>query len=399
MSDLSRGSDNDIRIPRNIVRGAYTLIVIAGVLTLLYLARHALAPYLLALLGIYLLLPIVRKVESWLPTDGRWSSIRRPVAVFSTLLVALSAFVILLGILITPIVNQTIDLIENLDEHWESLRSEQSRYMAWYEQNIPLHIQERIETYIPQLGDAVLPQASGALGWLIGATGGLLSAAIALIAGPLFVIYYLLHEPKTEKNVRRALPRGWADDALAIFRIVDRIMGSYTRGVLVVSVIVGCITGLGYWIVGIDLWLPLAFIAFAGEIVPIAGPWIAFFISFPVILATQPELAIPAGILFLIVQALEGWILAPRVEGRAVQFTPAGSLLLLSIGGAIAGAVGVIFALPAAAVLRALILYGSHRINGLGPNDSLAELPVFQDDEKHEGEDVPSVESDEAEES
>ena len=61
--------------------------------------------------------------------------------------------------------------------------------------------------------------------------------------------------------------------------IFNRIFGSYSRGVIFEAVLVGFITGFGYWVIGVDLWAALGVIAFAGEIVPILGPWIAFLIS------------------------------------------------------------------------------------------------------------------------
>jgi predicted PurR-regulated permease PerM len=143
---------------------------------------------------------------------------------------------------------------------------------------------------------------------------------------------------------------------------------------MVEAVIVGIITGFGYWVIGVDLFLPLGFIAFAGEIVPILGPWIAYFISFPVVLATQPELAIPAVVLFGVIQALEGWFLAPRIQGQAVEFSASFTLLILAIGGAVAGGLGVVIALPVAALVRALIVYVMRRLRGLAPVEAAVGL-------------------------
>lgn len=50
---------------------------------------------------------------------------------------------------------------------------------------------------------------------------------------------------------------------------------------------------------------------------------------------------------------------------------------MLSIGGALAGSLGVVFALPAAAIVRALIVYGAHRFEGRSPGDALSLVPIF----------------------
>ena len=355
----------------------YAFVIVAALLIVFYLARGALASYLLAFLGIYFLLPIVRLIERRLPQIDAWTRFRRPLAVLVTMVGTLVVLAIVLSVLIKPVVDQTVDLFNNLDSYWASLREEYPSIVRWYEDNIPQELRTRIETTVRNLGADVVPGVTRFLAWLVGATGSLISALIALIAVPLFIVYYLLEEPRTLRNVRRELPGRWIDDAISMFHIVDRIMGSYTRGVILMALIVGTITGFGYWLIGVDLWLPLGFIAFAGEIVPIIGPWIAFGISFPVVLATEPELAIPAVILFAVVQALEGWFLAPKIEGGAVRFTSAGTLFLLSIGGALAGSLGVVFALPFAAIVRALIVYGAHRFDGHSPSVALSLVPIF----------------------
>ena len=137
---------------------------------------------------------------------------------------------------------------------------------------------------------------------------------LAIIAVPLFVIYCLIAS-RDRRQVRGQFPRAWAGDALALVHIFSRVFGSYTRGVIVESIIVGVISALGYYLIGIQVWLPLGVIALIGEIVPIIGPWIAFFISLLVILATQPDKTLLALGLFVVIQILEGLVLAPRIQG------------------------------------------------------------------------------------
>ena len=182
--------------------------------------------------------------------------------------------------------------------------------------------------------------------------------------------------PKITRQVRGEFPRAWAGDALALVRIFSRVFGSYTRGVIVESIIVGVITGLGYYLIGVQVWLPLGVIALIGEIVPIIGPWIAFFISLPVILATQPDKTVLALGLFVVIQILEGLFLAPRIQGGSVNLTPAATLIALAIGGVIGGPLGVILALPAVALMREIALYTSYRAGGLSPAEAMSRLPL-----------------------
>jgi predicted PurR-regulated permease PerM len=178
------------------------------------------------------------------------------------------------------------------------------------------------------------------------------------------------------RQVRGEFPRARAGDALALVRIFSRVFGSYTRGVFIESIIVGVIAGLGYYLIGVQVWLQLGVIALIGEIVPIIGPWIALLISLPVILATQPDKTVLALGLFVVIQILEGLFLAPRIQGGSVNLTPVASLIALAIGGAIGGPLGVILALPAVALMREIALYTSYRAEGLSPAEAMSRLPL-----------------------
>ena len=101
------------RIARPDIRDVYALVVVAGLLVVLYLARGTLAPYLLAFLGVYILLPVVQAVERRLSEPDGWTRFRRPLAVLVAVVGALVALGIVLTVLIRPVVGQTTELFND----------------------------------------------------------------------------------------------------------------------------------------------------------------------------------------------------------------------------------------------------------------------------------------------
>jgi predicted PurR-regulated permease PerM len=368
----------------NVVRTRRAAQVVLGVLfviglaLVLYWGREALPPFMLGLLVAYMLLPVVRRLERLLSRRGIWPQLRRPIAAIVVFLLALLIAGLLLRSLAEPVVDQTVFILDSLEEPWEEALANAGIVRSWYVESVPPIAQGWLDDAFATLGQAVLSVGASGGAWLIGFTGNALSAVVAFIAAPLFVVYLLIDEQRITRDSREQFPRAWAGDALALVHIFNRVVGSYTRGVITESIIVGVITGLGYFLIGVQVWLPLGVIALVGEIVPIIGPWIAFFISLPVILATQPDRAIAALGLFVVIQLLEGWFLAPRIQGGSVHFTSLATLLLLALGGAIGGALGVILALPAAALLRDIAFYCSYRAGGLSPAAALTRLPSFR---------------------
>ncbi len=358
------------------------VLFILGNLGLLYWGREALPPFLIGLIIAYMLLPPVRRLERELPHGGIWQTARRPVA--ALIVVALTVVVVffLLRELAQPVIEQTGQILSSLDDLWQEAQTNAPIIRDWYEQSVPENARGWVDDTFQTVGQALFSFGGNIGRWLVRFTSNALGSIFAFIAAPLFVIYFLIDEPGMTRQIRRQFPRSWAGDTLALLRIFNRIVGSYTRGVIIESIIVGIITGLGYFLIGVDVWLPLGVIALVGEIVPIIGPWIAFFISLPVILATQPEKTILALGLFIVIQVLEGWFLAPRIQGGSVHFTSSATLLILAVGGAVAGPMGVILALPAAALLRDVSFYVSYRAGGLSPAAAMGQLPSFQRSER-----------------
>jgi predicted PurR-regulated permease PerM len=359
---------------------AVTIVVVVGVLVVLLLARNVLGPYIMGLLLAYVLLPVVRWLETQVARIGPIARFARPIAVLSASILTLAGIAIVIAVMLEPIIDQVRHLLLEYETYWETIKTEQDGFRKVYLELVPTEAQEWIDANMGKVGSAIMSGSSGLLQWLFLTSGSIASALVAFFAVPLFMVYYLLDERHTVANIRSRLPAIWAEDLVASFQTMDRILGSYTRGVVVESVIVGIITGLGYWIVGIHLALPLGIIAFAGEIVPIIGPWLAFAISFPVVLATQSDKAIWAAAVFLVVQVIEGWVLAPRIRARSVDFSATGTLILIAIGGAIAGSIGIVFVLPAAAILRALAIYAYFRTHGHNPETALGMTPMFAGD-------------------
>jgi predicted PurR-regulated permease PerM len=355
--------------PRHLV----TIVLVLIVLLILYLSRGKLGPYLLAITLSYLLLPVVRSIEARLPASGRWATARRPLATMLSVVIVVIAVVALGAFIAQPVIDDIDEIANNFPEYWTQLTTD-SRVSEWYEDLVPGEAQAWIDENFSNLGQTLLTYASTLLNYLFSATGSIIEAVLAFIIVPVFMIYVLIDRPSAGRQIRKLMPERWVDDTLAVATVADGILAAYTRGVIISSVVVGAITAAGYWAVGIDLWLALGVIAFLGEIVPILGPWIAFVVSFPVVLVTQPDKAIWMLLVFGVIQALEGWFISPKIQSSSIEFPPVIVLLALAIGGEVAGAVGVVLAIPAAAILRAWSVYVLRRVDGLRPEAATAGL-------------------------
>lgn len=125
------------------------------------------------------------------------------------------------------------------------------------------------------------------------------------------------------------------------------IMGGYVRGVALIALVDALAIGLGLWLLGVPLALPLAVTVFIGAFIPVVGATVAGILAVLISLVTGgPGTAIIAAILIVVVQQLEGNLLYPLIMGQTVKLHPLVILLAITAGVLLAGIFGAIIAVP-----------------------------------------------------
>jgi len=192
---------------------------------------------------------------------------------------------------------------------------------------------------------------SGVGRFMMSVGGGIADALLVIVGGIYLAAQPRLYRagllklfpPGSRSKVEQAL-----DDSWTALRL-------WLAGRLVSMLFIGLLTALGLWILGIPGWLALGVIAFILEFVPFVGPILAAVPAILLALALDPVTALWVAALYLGIQQLEGNVIEPIVQQRAVDLPPA--LLLFSIvaGGFVFGPPGVIFAAPLTVVLFVMV--------------------------------------------
>jgi len=193
-------------------------------------------------------------------------------------------------------------------------------------------------------GTSVLNVAWGVVGGIAGALGGLL---IAIVAG----VYLAAQPGRYIDGFVRLFPRAGQvrlRPALATLGVALRL---WLVGQLVAMALIGILAGAGLWLIGIPSALALGLIAGLLEFVPVVGPIAS---AVPAILLAMlvgwEESLMVAG-LYLAIQQVEGYIITPLVQQRAVDLPPAFMLFSLIALGTVLGIPGVLLAAPLTVVL------------------------------------------------
>jgi predicted PurR-regulated permease PerM len=181
--------------------------------------------------------------------------------------------------------------------------------------------------------------------------GLFLGLAVILLA-----FYWTLDGQRAVRYLVLLVPQNQREDIRTIYDEIELKVGNYIRGLFLVSLIVGGMALVSYWIIGLPYALSLALIAGVFEAIPIIGPALGAIPAIAIALSTGDN-SIVLGVIIavLIIQAVENYILGPRILGHSVGVNPIVTLLALVTFTSLLGFAGALLAIPLAAVFQIVI--------------------------------------------
>lgn len=182
-------------------------------------------------------------------------------------------------------------------------------------------------------------------------TGRAISAFMILV-----ISFYLLVEKRALRSSFNAiLPRKYRRFSDNFLSSAQKEIGAWARGMMLLCLLVGLLTYLGLVILRVKFAVVLAIIAGFTELIPWVGPWLGAIPAVAIALTQSPTLALLVIILYLIVQQVENNFFVPHIMHKAVGLNPLAVVIVLLIGGKLAGPIGMILAVPAATVVMILV--------------------------------------------
>lgn len=350
------------------VRAVVFLALIYYAYRFIDLISHVLTLAIIAYVIAYLANPLLK----WLVRRR----IRRGVGVLLVVLLIFGA-VALASTLLVTVAGQFANLLGQLPELARSATAWVNGLLERY-QNVPFveSLQEQLSRFTENsaatLSQSALPFVQRLLSQGGVVFGSLLSFASFLgeaVAVLIISIYMMADYDRIGLSLLRTFPRKWQPFVLQLSQNVERAVGGYLRGQLLIAAAVGTLIGLGLAIFGIPSALAIGFLAGVTNIVPYLG----------VIIAVTPALllALPLGIwkavaviaVFVAANQIEGNFLSPYILGRTTDLHPVTVVLAILGGLALFGIVGALLAVPLAALGKLLLqeYYYPSRLYKEGP--------------------------------
>ena len=182
-----------------------------------------------------------------------------------------------------------------------------------------------------------------------------LSLVIDIVLVVVLSIYLLVDGARFGSWLRTNAPVKQRSGVVFLITSVQTVVGGYIRGQLILSTLIGLVVGLGMLALHVPYAILLGLLAFTLEFIPTVGTLTSGVVCI-VVAATQSWLlALVVLAYFVLIHVLEGYIVAPRVLGKAVGLHPAISIIALVAGADLFGLWGAIFAAPLAGLLQVLL--------------------------------------------
>ncbi len=182
--------------------------------------------------------------------------------------------------------------------------------------------------------------------------GSVATVATYFIITPFILFYLLKDDYKMMDYFISLVPRTYQKEAKKILYDSDEVLSSYITGQVIVAMIVGTIILVGYWIIGLNYALLMAFIAFIFNLIPFCGPFISTIPALLIGLSQSPEMGLQVIAIVLFAHFCDLNLISPRVVGARLQIHPITIILLLVSSASIVGILGLFAIIPIYAVIK-----------------------------------------------
>ncbi len=330
----------------------FILAGIALILWVLYLLKPVVIPFVAAFLIAYLFSPLVEKINKFLP---RW------------LAIAIVFIVIGVGVtwamwFVVPLVwKQLIYARDSIPEgiHWIN-----STFLPWVSHKFNV---EAMEIDTEQLSKIVMEYVQTnysadsiqAMVLKVAQSGlSFIQVGGTVVLIPIIAFYFLLDWKRMLLNLKNLIPRQYETSTLNVVAECHSVLGAFVKGQFLVMILLGIVYAVGLQLIGLEVGLIIGMVAGLCSIIPYLGFGVGIISA---IIATLfqfgfdwTHLALVA-VVFGIGQLLEGYVLQPFLLGDKIGLSPVAVVFAVLAGAQLGGFVGMLIALPVAAIIVVLL--------------------------------------------
>ena len=303
--------------------------------------------FIVASLLAYAIIPIVELFQRIMP---------RALAIVAVYVIVLGLLGLILYFIIKTMAVQVTNLAEFIAVLLQPGKNGQASPLLKILNDLGIS-NSQISSVASQLSTQLTNFAATLAGGILPILGGVASGLVNVILTLVISIYLLVDGSRAIGWLRHKTPISQRGNINTFFTILQHVVGRYIRGQVTLCLVIGTIVGTGMAVLGLSSYaILLGVLSFVTEFIPVLGTITCGVVAILLALTKGWLTAILVLAYFVFVHIFEGYILAPRLIGKAVGLHPVVSLLALTIGGELFGVWGAVFASPLAGLLQAFVV-------------------------------------------
>lgn len=336
-----------------LARASLRLLLIAAALVVISLVIGQLWVIVLPILLALLLATALWPPTAWLRRKGLPPALAAVVTVLGALVVLSAA----IAVIVPPVISQVKDIADSAADGLSTVQE-------WLT-GPPLNLSdEQITTVRVSITDRLQDSASSIASGVITGVSAVTSTLVTIFVVLFLTFFFMKDGPGFLPWLRRLVGDPAGEHVDQVLRRSWRALGGFFRSQALVGLIDGLFIGIGLVILGVPLALPLAVLTFFGGFIPIVGAFVAGALAVLVALVTKgTTAAIIVIVIVFAVQQIEGNVLQPILQSRALRLHQAVILLAVTAGGTLYGVAGAFFAVPLAAVVAEAARYVNEQLD------------------------------------
>jgi predicted PurR-regulated permease PerM len=338
------------------IASAQFLLIVAAVVVLGYVLGRLwviLLPIVLGLLIATVLWPATRFLR-----NHRWPP---ALAASSVLLVFLAAFVGIIAAIAPAVADQVVELADQASSGLQDIQ----KWLSGPPFNLG---EDQIGNVVDSATNSIQGNAQNIAGYALTGASAVGNSLINLILALVLCFFFLKDGPRWVPWLSAQTGPRAARHVAALSYKTWSTLSEFIRQQALVGFIDAFFIGLGLWILGVPLVLPLAVLTFFGGFVPIIGAFVAG--AFAVLIALVSNgltTALIVLVIVVLVQQVEGNVLQPIIQGRGFNLHAAVVILAVTAGGSLAGITGAFLGVPVAALIAVVYRYVRDQLDDRSP--------------------------------
>lgn len=336
----------------------------AAVQAFLYILRPLIYGFVIA----YLLHPLYhfcnKKLYRFLSKKQSQERLQKILSILTSYLVFFILLYFFFALLVPQIISSYNDLksrmsyyltsAQNFIDSWVS--DDNGGILGWFFTKFNLtNLSEFLKNLLSNAYNILAQIAPTIISYAEGILVGIKNAALGIV----FSVYFLYHKPQLIGNIKKVCyaifsPKS-ADRLVEITRYTDHTFGRYIISKLVDALLIGVTTFIILALVGMPYYALISFIIGVTNVIPFWGPFIGAIPSAFIIFIADPPMTIWFILIILILQQIDGNLIAPKIEGKSIGLNAMWVMIAVIVMGELLGIIGMFIGVPIMAVLYKIV--------------------------------------------